>query len=157
MLKFAFYNFQLPNHILRNSKTLLNDKDMYARTIIKVLREQMLIRPNFSEFLLNKFGDWRDPVVDWRMLWHNGKSKEFKKRQLYLWGLSDAGKTHLIQDFLLFGWHILYDVFVPTASSSKNSFKWQGFDPKQHSCVLIEEANLKQYCFSQFKQILEGK
>lgn len=157
MLKFALYNFHLPNHMLRNSRTLLSDKDMYMRAKVREHRELMLIKPNFTWFDIVNFGDWRDPVIGWSRLWRDGTSSEFKKRQLYLWGDSDVGKTHFIQDFLLFGWHMRYDVFVPTSTNTKNSFKWQGFDEKQHSCVLIEEANLKQYCFSQFKQILEGK
>jgi polynucleotide 5'-kinase involved in rRNA processing len=44
-----------------------------------------------------RFDDWKQQVIDWACTWVNSSEKStHKRKQLYLYGVSNSGKTTLI-------------------------------------------------------------
>lgn len=66
--------------------------DMHA----EVRRSLIVLVPHKPYLVKKRFHNWRDQVVDWYNDWIiNGFVH--KKKQLYLYGPSNTGKTHFIR------------------------------------------------------------
>lgn len=77
--------------------------------------------------------------------------KVIKKRQLYLWGPSNVGKSSLVES--LIGKVNMKFVFYPGVGK----FFMQGFDPYFHKFFLFEEFKLHFYPVNMLKRLLEGR
>lgn len=86
-------------------------------------------------------------------IWWNNKinSNVIKDKQLYLWGPSNVGKSTLIERLILR--KNLKFVFYPGVGK----FFMQGFDINYHKIIVFEEFDIKYYCLSMLKRLLEGR
>jgi len=113
--------------------------------------------------------NWQDKIVHW---WNdfllNGHTH--KKKQLYLYGASDVGKTTFVHNILkacanpplTINENEDYDeyayesqIFRPTPNDTR--FAWQDFEPKIHNMVLIDEFDILQFDVSDFKKAIAGE
>lgn len=116
---------------------------------------------------------WQQQVIEW---WNDWIENGFrpKKKQLYLWGPSNTGKSHLIKQILrqcvpvtpalapdiLAGTNnneYAYEdhVFRPTPHDER--FAWESFDDKKFSVMVIDEFDIRDYNINDLKKILEGE
>ncbi|CAF1027740.1 unnamed protein product [Brachionus calyciflorus] len=104
---------------------------------IELVRED--IRPPFRLLrpfrILKRFGDWRDKVVDWWNQWVSNPYKP-KRKQLYLYGESDSGKSSFIRALLAAYAHQL---FIP----ENGKFAWQNWSPYVYTHIVIDEADFQ--------------
>jgi len=112
---------------------------------------------------------WVLQVINWWNDWIiNGPSR--KKKQLYLFGGSNMGKSNLIH-------HLLYScikypdnipgtenfdqylyerqIFQPIPCEPK--YAWQGFNPDHYNVVLIDEFDIERFDPSDFKKAIAGE
>lgn len=96
-------------------------------------------------------GQWQGEVRNWYNDWiENGWYH--KKKQLYLWGKSNAGKTTLINQ-LIRDQHDL--VFRPTPEAGK--FAWQEFNHQRHKIVIMDEYSQSDFSTPQLKLAAAGE
>lgn len=109
--------------------------------------------------------EWKQKVIDWWNDWvTNGY--EPKKKQLYLWGPSNTGKSHFIKTILKECIPVppeedqqnpnAYErhVFKPTPNDLR--FAWEEFDERLHSVMIINEFDFEEFCLSDLKKAFEG-
>lgn len=98
--------------------------------------------------LINHKADWANIVCSWYTDWMvNGWVH--KKRQMYLWGPSNTGKSQLIFNLIGDGMH----VFQP---EKRSNFAWADFDEDVHKVVLINEFEQGDFNIAEWKLIVEG-
>ena len=107
--------------------------------------------------------EWQLEVVAWWNDWvRNGYVH--KKRQLYLFGPSNTGKTSFIHRILSTcinspGEQDAYayesQVFRPTPNDAQ--FAWQEFNKDQFSLCVVDEFDIKDYHVSDFKKLTAGE
>lgn len=131
------------------------------------------LRPLFNVNDRDNTNSWQKQVMDWWNDWTiNGY--RHKKKQLYLWGESNTGKTTFIHKLLKtcinstsFESSINsnneldneYDyesqIFRPTPNDKR--FAWQEFDLNQHNLVVIDEFDTNEYNLTDLKKLLAGE
>ena len=120
---------------------------------------------------------WHEKVLNWWNDWilHG---YQHKKRQLYLWGPSDTGKTTFIFNMLKQSFQEKAAaaaaqqqkqislaqnqqqreplcVLLPMRNEAR--YAWQQFNANVHKCVLIDDFDMDEYNASQFKKALAGE
>jgi hypothetical protein len=98
---------------------------------------------------------WQLDVINWWNDWIiNGWHP--KKKQLYLYGPSNSGKSTLIDNILKesMGPNYHVNLFEPTPND--RSFAYQNFDSLTHKVAKCDEFDIKEYCVSDIKKALEG-
>ena len=132
---------------------------------------QTLRRRNLRPYVLTGENDqddmeqlnvWQQQVVDW---WNDWVERGFepKKRQLYLWGPSNVGKTHFVHQLLARCINEEDDdadqyeqqVFTPTPNDFR--FAYQEFDATMHNVMLVDEFDFAEYNLNDFKKATEGR
>jgi hypothetical protein len=110
--------------------------------------------------------NWQKEVIDWWNDWAINGWKH-KKRQLYLFGPSNTGKTTFIHRLLNSCLNpsskqnddeeYFYErqVFRPLPNEPKYSM--QGYEKKLHNIILIDEFDITEYNCSDLKKILAGE
>lgn len=85
--------------------------------------------------------------------WWNGiiGSKGKKRKQLYLWGDSNVGKSTVVEN--LVGNRNASRIFYPGVGK----FGFQDFDSSVHEVIVFEEYESQYYCNSMLKRLLEGR
>lgn len=108
---------------------------------------------------------WKQDIIDW---WNEFATNghEHKKKQLYLWGPSNTGKSHFINTLLkacipVDEAEALADprayekhIFRPTPNDTR--FAYEEYDERVHSVMLINEFDPDEYNLSDLKKALEG-
>ena len=113
---------------------------------------------------------WQDEIVLW---WNDFvvNGHEHKKKQLFLYGESNVGKTFFVNQLLancinspdeLDRHHPNYDfnrfqaqTFKPTPNDFK--FAWQSFSKDEHNVVYIDEFDITEYNVADFKKAIAGE
>ena len=108
---------------------------------------------------------WQDMVLDW---WNDWVVNGFvhKKKQLYLWGPSNIGKTSFIMNLFKIAVDNLNNetvdddayeahLFRPTPNEPK--YSWQDFEFNKYNLVLIDEFDVKEFKVSDLKKALAGE
>ena len=111
----------------------------------------------------NQFKQWHLSVIEWWNDWAvNGYSH--KKKQLYLWGPSNSGKTTFVNRLLARCINDLeetdehaYECQIYTPIPNEKRFAWQEFDSKIYNVVFIDEFDLNEYNVSDLKKALAGE
>lgn len=113
--------------------------------------------------------EWEIQVIQW---WNDWVSTGFrpKKKQLYLWGPSNTGKSHLINKILkqcipvedaenqaVVDDEYAYEEHVYRPTPHDDRFAWEGFDERKFSVMVIDEFETKDYNVNDLKKILEGQ
>lgn len=135
------------------------------------------LRPFLDEIDEEKQRSWQGIVIQWWNDWIiNGY--EHKKKQLYLWGKSNAGKTTFILNLIKACMKPLetednrrneiqedvdYDldeyceqqIMRPTPKDKR--FAWQDFDTNLHRIVIIDEFDFGDYDVTDLKKALAGE
>lgn len=135
------------------------------------------LQPYYQPLLEIQAGSWQAKVIEWWNDWIvNGY--RHKKKQLFLWGGSNTGKTTFIRklikkSFLNNNEHTtnqlneeddddndnddLFEeqIFCPTANEKR--FAWQDFDPRLFNLVLIDEFDINEYNVTELKKVLAGE
>lgn len=93
--------------------------------------------------------NWVDTICSW---W-NGRitTNGYKRKQLYLWGASNAGKSSFIER--LVGKRNSNFIFY----SDVGKFAFSDFDNVLHKIIIFEEFDIKYHCLSLLKRLLEGR
>lgn len=109
--------------------------------------------------------NWQDKVIAWWNDWAiNGYAH--KKKQLYLWGIPNAGKTYFINYLLKIavdhGTDNIDDqdvidkqVFRPTPNETR--FAWQRYQRNSFNIMLIDEYYNSEYNIADIKRVLAGE
>ncbi|CAF1095329.1 unnamed protein product [Brachionus calyciflorus] len=101
-----------------------------------------------------RYGNWRDQIIDWFNNWIlTGIS--YKKKQLYLYGLSDTGKSTFIRDLFRHYYKPQRQVFIPTPFCEKHA--WSGFKPNKQNIVICDEFNFEKYSVDEWKLVVAGE
>jgi len=117
----------------------------------------------------NMIHPWAEEIVNWWNDWiQNGPSR--KKKQLYVYGHSNVGKTSFIHYLLYtcinYDWNIpgtdnyneyQYEnqIFSPTSKDLK--FAFMKFNKNLHKVCLIDEFDINNFDSSDFKLLLAGE
>lgn len=108
----------------------------------------------YRQFVGPQYNGWHEAVCSWWNEWmtilDEGK-KVVKRRQLYLSGPTNVGKTTVWES--LVGKANMKFVFYPGVGN----FFMQGFDPTYHKYIVFEEFDISFYPVSMLKRLLEGK
>lgn len=115
------------------------------------------VRDTLKPLEIEQFGDWRDDVRKWWNDWVN-EGWFHKRKQLFLWGASDSGKTTFIREFLLQG--IDDDsIFIPTKvpCSAASRFSWSQYEPYKHVVMMLDEFDCNTVDTNAFKLVCEGE
>ncbi len=135
---------------------------------IEAASSKQKIRPLY--YVCNEIITWNDKIINW---WNdfivNGHTH--KKKQLYLFGEPDMGKTTFVEKLLqkcihspnqLDKSHPDYNteaynaqVFRPTPNEFK--YAWQDFESDSYNLVIIDEFKVDEYNISDLKKILAGE
>lgn len=116
--------------------------------------------------------NWHKKVVDWFNDWViNGY--RHKKKQLYLWGPSNTGKSTFINTLIELSLKISaqetieninedefdlnYEDQIMRPTPNDKCFAWQSYNEKQHNLVVIEEFHVSEYCVADMKKLLAGE
>lgn len=115
------------------------------------------------KFVPNKAQNWHEKVLFWWNDWViNGHSH--KKKQLYLFGPSNVGKTSFINRLLrdaieqhgeISDIEIENQVFSPAPNEQR--FAWQSFEPKKHNIIIIDEFHIDEFNINDLKRALAGE
>ena len=116
-----------------------------------------------SQLLYVQTKQWHLSVLDWWNDWTVNGFKH-KKKQLYLWGPSNSGKTTFINNLLARCINGVdetdehaYESQVFTPIPNEKRFAWQEFDSKQYNVVFIDEFDIHEYNVSDLKKALAGE
>lgn len=98
----------------------------------------------------NSYFGWALEVAVW---WNDMIKNKFikKRKQLYLFGLSNVGKSSYIETII--GYENLKFIFYPGVGK----FFMQDFDCNFHKVIVFEEFEIKYHCVSMLKRLLEGR
>ena len=112
---------------------------------------------------------WNQQVIEWWNDWIDNGFRP-KKKQLYLWGPSNTGKSYLVKNLLRHSIPVnrqdtnviqptdddAYEehVFRPTPHDER--FAYEAFDELKHSVMAIDEFDWKEYKISDLKKAAEG-
>lgn len=99
---------------------------------------------------------WKLQVIDWwndwvRNGWHH------KKKQLYLHGPPNTGKTYFIDHLLQRTIGDSFNMQVFTPAPSEHKFAWADFEPNVHNVLKIDEFNLNEFNVNELKKAMEGQ
>lgn len=130
-------------------------KHRYNYKFLQGLYEDCQLRKQKFECKLKlselTYDSWAKSVSVWwnSMLTTNG----YKRKQLYLWGESNAGKTTLVENII--GKENMKFVFQPCSGK----FSFNMFKPKFHKVILFEEFDFRlwEYYKGLLKRLLEGR
>ena len=132
-----------------------------AQSLERYLIEYRLQRRQKEELRLHEpiraYGDWRDTIVNqWWNPWVREGWHE-KRKQLFVWGASNAGKSTFIKDFIL-GNLRSDSIYTPiiTTENSCSRYTWADFDERQHVVVLWDEFDINTVDLHSFKLCTEG-
>ena len=106
----------------------------------------------------NDFHGWMFEMVEWYNDFITAPASRKKKRQMYVYGSTNSGKTRFFE--YLFAPLIDNDQkFEPCKTQVKNNFSWQyaNYNPRRHNLAYFEEANFKEYHQSLLKSVLEQR
>jgi hypothetical protein len=141
--------------LLERVHSTCKQKEAYSRSKIKRLIP--------VKFVPNEALNWHEKVLLWWNDWSvNGHSH--KKKQLYLFGPSNVGKTsfinRLVRDAIEHEGEISINeienqVFRP--APNEHRFAWQSFDHKKHNLIIIDEFQIDEYNTSDMKRALAGE
>lgn len=93
--------------------------------------------------------EWKVKVYQWWNDWvTNGWTH--KKKQLYLFGPPNTGKTTLIME-------LLKDNIPFEPPANAKSFAWADWDPERYNCVFIDEFKMDHYDETQWKKATAGE
>lgn len=118
------------------------------------------------QFAQNKNPNWKEKVLNWWNDWAE-KGYKHKKKQLYLYGPSNTGKTTFINDLLRNGIihnkeeneldesEIEIQIYRPTPSEPK--YAWQSFDKSRYNIMVIDEFYIDEYNIADMKRALAGE
>lgn len=107
---------------------------------------------NLKCYLGEVYGGWGGEVISW---WNNflTSEKKFKKQQLYLWGLSNVGKSTLVEKvigdkFMRYGFEV-----------GDGRFAFTGLREDYHRFMIFEEFDWNEWKgYSRYlKRLLEGR
>ena len=94
---------------------------------------------------------WQNDVVEWFNDWVENKWTH-KKKQLYLWGPANSGKTYFINK-LVEG--LNNEIYEPIPNTDR--FAYQEFNSDIHKIMIIDEFNIKNFNFEMLKKALAGE
>ena len=169
--------FAIDKYVLSNAnnhkllRELHNQQENNKKACVKVVptvydRSLSLESPCLPK---NENVAWVQEVISWWNDWiTNGPTR--KKKQLYLFGGSNMGKSNLIHHLLYSC--IKYDENIPGTEHydqysyerqiyqpipSEPKYAWQGYDSNMFSLVLIDEFDIERFDPSDFKKAIAGE
>lgn len=135
--------------------------------------------PYYKPLLPCQQGTWQEKVIDWWNDWIINGYKH-KKKQLFLWGGSNTGKTRFIRNLIKTSYNQQHNqpsqsindendiddsdaeeeeyesqIFCPLANEKR--FAWQDFEPNLFNLVLIDEFDINEYNLTELKKVLAGE
>jgi hypothetical protein len=107
--------------------------------------------------------NWHMEVIDWWNDWAiNGW--RHKKKQLYLYGPPNTGKTTFIRELLAKCLNpisndneFFYDKLLFEPMPNEPKYSLQGYDSNVHKIVFVDEFDISSYQCSDFKKLLAGE
>ncbi|RNA12045.1 hypothetical protein BpHYR1_036274, partial [Brachionus plicatilis] len=138
------FNYEIVQYCFSKSKFDDNDEFViknkrlsnyicYRFNQIKKLSQP--VYPLFEYQIINAFTNWRQSVIEW----FNKNLDEKNRKALFLYGISDSGKSSFINN--LFG-HLKNQIFLPVMSLGINA--WSEWDPKIYNLVIIDQIGFSQ-------------
>ncbi|CAF1021492.1 unnamed protein product [Brachionus calyciflorus] len=101
-------------------------------------------------YIGEKFGNWRDQVVEWFNDWVR-EGYNHKKRHLLLVGDSNHGKTTFIMALLGAYNH---QAFRPTRKDKR--FAWESWNPRAYTHIIVDEFEFSDFDENTWKIAVEG-
>lgn len=123
------------------------------------------LRPFFYTFNQGE-NNWHRLVIEWWNDWVvNGWTH--KKKQLYLYGASNTGKTTLIHRILSSCLNplkqgeeeeeFLYERMIYCPMPNEPKYAMQNYDQRMHKLIVIDEFDISQYQVNDLKKLLAGE
>lgn len=116
--------------------------------------------------------NWHIKVLNWWNDWViNGY--RHKKKQLYLWGPPNTGKSTFILRLIELSLkqsaieeygtdnsvnvHLNCEDQIMRPTPNDKCFAWQSFNEEKHNVVIMEEFHISEYCVADLKKLLAGE
>ncbi|CAF1071936.1 unnamed protein product [Brachionus calyciflorus] len=154
-------------HVLNHPQYYKLLEKVHAR--VQVQKQELLIgplRPFLNILDEEKMNSWQGIVIRW---WNDWIINGFihKKKQLFLWGKSNTGKTTFVLNLIraclsqineedeIVDDIIELQIMRPTPRDKK--FAWQDFNSSLHKIVLMDEFDISDYDVTDLKKALAGE
>lgn len=127
--------FSLMDPFLRAHKISLDYAKRYHENYYRSLKT---LKPLKRINQIKKFNAWQDDVIEWFNDFID-ESNTGPKKQLYLYGKSNTGKTYFILHYLFAQY--LNQIFIPCASEGK--FAYSHWDPQLYNILIADEFDIE--------------
>lgn len=158
--KESLLHFNYRAYVWAKNTPVFRFADLFVMEHRNQYRYLMKYHAEVRKDLINKFEGLKpmtDTYFGWALecsMWWNDiiqKSIVKKRLKLFLYGLSNVGKSSFIEKMI--GLDNLKYIYYPGVGK----FFMQDFDETFHRIIVFEEFDISNYCLSMLKRLLEGR
>jgi hypothetical protein len=112
------------------------------------------LKPLRKLIQIKKFNSWQDEVVEWYNDWIDvSNSGPTSKKQLYIHGEANTGKSYFIMYYLLAD----YESQIFTPCPTDKIFCYSHWNERKYNILVADEFDLDQYNIGLWKRIISGQ